>query len=565
MEKVKIIKLLLILAFVPGLLVGCKPGTNAGNGRDPDANTNSEAITKAEAKNLADSFNQLEAAHNKFQSSLEEFLTDTKNVADKSQSDKQSVDTKTPNDKLVDLLTASNKFNDTLNQSDSELPTSLGAVSNNINTTIKDIQKVTDPLKEGLVNKDTVLEVQKYLDVLNKHNVQKQFHGMFGPTTQKEVEQFLTQKNSQLVSEITKLKQIIGKIVPPTPTPSLSPAASPPSFDKNLKALSDQVRALEQQNNDLTDQVKNLSDKIEQSRKARKTTEIGSSLLFVVVIAGIAIWVTLKLRKNPKVIGRWIHKFTSSQEVRDHPPSSPTNQRGSTQSPYLTNDDAQELFRNLNYQLRQELSTQSITPSQFTSLVTRLENLEQASRIDYQDNLSSQQRQLPYQDNLSSQPTQLPYQDNLYSQQTQASRVFPQQPPTQRPSKNPPANLSAAELMIRDYNANPASLSQKATIVSETDESIEQRRLGRNLAPILEENRRGDYWILTSGSSNYLIPKSNIRINEYNYKTVESLFECDVHQQGDFSNLRLIEPAEVVPITSGKEWKLTKLGIIEFT
>ncbi|NET62170.1 MAG: hypothetical protein F6K47_40495, partial [Symploca sp. SIO2E6] len=93
MEKVKIIKLLLVLAFVPGLLVGCQSGMGTSEGQvTPSPSPTETPEQTAKAQDLADSFNQLEVAYNEFQPSLETFLTETKNVIDK-KVDKPSVDT----------------------------------------------------------------------------------------------------------------------------------------------------------------------------------------------------------------------------------------------------------------------------------------------------------------------------------------------------------------------------------------------------------------------------------------------------------------------------------------
>ncbi|NES19559.1 MAG: hypothetical protein F6K41_11680 [Symploca sp. SIO3E6] len=344
--------------------------------------------------------------------------------------------------------------------------------------------------------------------------------------------------------------------------------------DEEFIKLYEQVESLKQENNQLKTEVKELSNKLQQLIER-------FLLLFMVVIMVITIRFVARLLIDYQVIGQSIvrlingigklingigrlincigrlinnlfHKLINSKSDEENSHSSQENSVNSARSSYLTNKDTDELFKDLHDQLWHELSAQFITPGQLTSIVTRLQRLEHALRVNYQNHLSSQQKQLPYQKPLSSQQVQVP-------------EVPYQQPPIQKPTKNLPANLSAAQLVVRDYNTNPASLQPKATIVSETGESIEQRRLGRNLAPILEKNRGGNYWILNSGNSSYLVPDIDITINEYNYGTLKSLFECSISEPEDFSNWQLIKPAEVVPIASGKQWQLSKLGIIQFT
>ncbi|MDJ0662346.1 MAG: hypothetical protein QNJ42_23095 [Crocosphaera sp.] len=117
--------------------------------------------------------------------------------------------------------------------------------------------------------------------------------------------------------------------------------------------------------------------------------------------------------------------------------------------------------------------------------------------------------------------------------------------------------------LIEKYNKKKESLVDCIT-VSETKQSTEDRRLGKSQTVILEENRRGNYWIVEQEGMTYLIPSDNLRLNEYNYKTVEAVFECRGYQINISSNFKLKQPAIVKQTTDGMNWQLKKPGILEF-
>ena len=120
--------------------------------------------------------------------------------------------------------------------------------------------------------------------------------------------------------------------------------------------------------------------------------------------------------------------------------------------------------------------------------------------------------------------------------------------------------------LLSAYNLNSRSLSQSATTVSESEYTAEQRRLGRSVRSILESNNRGNYWILSEGSNEYLFPKGGMKINEHNYHTITAFFECMFKYHGSqaTNKFKLIKPAKVVMIGSSQTWQVTERGIIEF-
>ena len=125
--------------------------------------------------------------------------------------------------------------------------------------------------------------------------------------------------------------------------------------------------------------------------------------------------------------------------------------------------------------------------------------------------------------------------------------------------------LSEEEQLLKYYNDQEkrAILSQNATTVSATIESIDNSRLGVG-KPVLEKQRRGSYWILKQGSSQYLVPSDTIKINEYSIDTLKNLFECQgANSEGYKGKFELLKPAKVSSIGEEK-WQLSEPGKLEF-
>lgn len=117
--------------------------------------------------------------------------------------------------------------------------------------------------------------------------------------------------------------------------------------------------------------------------------------------------------------------------------------------------------------------------------------------------------------------------------------------------------------LVTAYNRNPGSLSKKATEVSETDESINQRRLKKSQPAVLQANRWGDYWIIVEGTFHYVVPRSGIKIKQSNYDTIQALFECYGGKMEEFHQFQLLKAVQVSSI-SPQKWQLTERGVLLF-
>jgi cell division protein FtsB len=155
--------------------------------------------------------------------------------------------------------------------------------------------------------------------------------------------------------------------------------------------------------------------------------------------------------------------------------------------------------------------------------------------------------------------------NNLQSNRTEGNIApFPASTPPPSPQRLKPQESSDIKL-VEAYNRDPGSLLHDAIEVTEIKDSIAQRRLGVNQTVVLEKVGRGkgNYWVLPSKGYNYLVPKKGIRINEYNYETVEALFLCYNYQPG-YSDFQLHKPARLSPLSQGETWQLIEQGELQF-
>ena len=122
-------------------------------------------------------------------------------------------------------------------------------------------------------------------------------------------------------------------------------------------------------------------------------------------------------------------------------------------------------------------------------------------------------------------------------------------------------NLSVTDL-LEIYHQAPKVLLRCATKVSVKEESLQKL----NQEPVfLVKVRNGNYWVIATEDANFywLLPKSNLRVNSFEYQSVQYLFECQGYQPDTINHFTLIQPARVS--FTGKEWRLEEKGILEFS
>lgn len=127
-------------------------------------------------------------------------------------------------------------------------------------------------------------------------------------------------------------------------------------------------------------------------------------------------------------------------------------------------------------------------------------------------------------------------------------------------------NLSDEEIkIVESYNSN-LDLSNLFDLfpVSPTKDSINQRRSGTITTYFEEDNRLGNYVIITGENGQYLLPKHNFRITTHNLESLMHFFQSDREiDTEEIKSFILIKPGIVFQKSSQSQWQLIDRGLIE--
>ena len=568
-----IYSLLLAFLLMSASLVACAP-------TDSKLEVSTEETSDISNGNvdLEKSFNDVETIHNEFQTSLENFMNDVVAAKD-GLKERELVNSSEVNQKLTELETKVRDYREQIFQTGNE--GNLEQIFNDINQNIQNIKPITEQLKDGL-GKEAIGELQLYLKVISSRNVN--YFGLLGPGTQGAVNGLLEENSEQLKDKIISLRQIVA------------PSSVIP--DENDNELTRKIADLEARNEELLAIVKNNQAEITNLKNFNnelqyipsELNQLETSLLIlrilvviiVLVLAGIILkllFEELKSRKRKKLIRERNNAGNSTgnsdiQELIFEVDDKVEDFYEELEKRYKTWDSEREKLQNqvIKLQQNQPVKTTDNNADNRKSIFKLEHEVKEISRqlqeiskwcdgelrkLQSQINQRQQNQQLRTPDNVAGGYTEAPRTNN-YS----PSPVTPEPQMNRQTSANQYAGSSGLQL-ISTYQQNPRLLSRDAIEVSETDQSIDQRRLGGGQGAILQKNRKGNYWILNEGGNDYMVPKNNIKINEYSLETVTNLFECQGYRP-EYSGFKLIKPAIVSCVSRGEVWQLVELGVLQF-
>jgi hypothetical protein len=508
MNKSSYIKLFLTLALSLNLLGGCKflpksqPQNNTGTTEQANPVNPPQKPNQEQLKKRVE---EIDEAYTTYFESQKKFIESFNQ-----QPIPKTVNTQDVSEKLSQL-------NEAITQLKNEIKPLQTTESNETSAIISDIEKlienlsdqVISPLKNGLTEL-VVGEVQVSLGILQKEATSADGKGRFGEQTSLGVEKFLTEKSQNITEKISRLKEAINSTSSTTSTTSISPGDSSSDFLR-----------LEQEFN----RFKREANERAKQQDSRIFFWIGSQLITTVLfIFLLIIW----LRHNKKPRRNHQNQITSgvsSQESEDQ-----------------VIDRYQELevkYKCLENQLKQLeqyyqnfLTQYIITPSQSTEdkVISDLYHPSQTLRH------SSPQRTRDYQESPLNKPQSALTNTNLSSIESQ---------------------------LIQEYNSNHKALLKKVIEVNVREDSLNKNRMGSNQPIALEPTRNGSYWVAQSGGVGYLIPKYKLKINQYNFETIQYIFECEGYSSNS-QGFKLLKPAQVYSSDGGKKWQVSQLGILQF-
>ncbi|GGA57904.1 hypothetical protein [Okeania sp. KiyG1] len=562
-----IYSLLLALLLMSGSLVACAPTES-----EPEPIPSEIPAPSNGKADLEKSFYDVETIHNEFQTSLDNFMNDVVAAKD-GLKEREFVNSFEVNQKLTELETKVREYREQIFQTGNE--GNLEQIFNDINQNIENIKPITEKLKDGL-GQEPISDLQIDLKIVSNREVS--YIGNLGPDTQKAINGLLTQNSEQLKDKIISLGQIVS---PPSVIP-----------DENDNELTRRIVNLERKNEELLAIVKNHQAEINNLKNLNSKlqyiptefNQLKTSLLILTILVVIIVLVLAGIILKPL--------FGESQPRRRKKLTQEGNNAGSSTGSsdtqeliFEVDDKVEDVYEKLEKMSkswdaeRKKLQNQIIDLQQNQQVKIPGNNADNRKFIfELEDKVKeisrqlqeisrwweSELRKLQSQINQRQQNQQLRTPDNVAGSYIETPRTtnYSPSPVTQEPQINPHSGSSGLQL-ISTYQQNPRLLSRNAIEVSETDQSIDQRRLGGGQGVILQKNRKGNYWILNEGGIDYMVPKNNIKINEYSSETVANLFECQGYRP-EYSGFKLIKPAIVSSVSRGEVWQLEERGVLEF-
>ena len=120
--------------------------------------------------------------------------------------------------------------------------------------------------------------------------------------------------------------------------------------------------------------------------------------------------------------------------------------------------------------------------------------------------------------------------------------------------------------LIRNYNYDPESLAGSYSIVSETKENFTQRYRDSKQPMIFEKISNGIFWLIQESHSTYwLFPQAKLKVDEFNYRSLQILFECRGFQDDYPTDFSLIRPSKLFLIEGTEQFEHEARGILDFS
>lgn len=502
MNKGSSAKFLIVLVLISGTLSGCLSSESPESQDSMSPNTYPSPINEKVSSPISSEVKQkFKELKNAYDKYKESQDQLLSNLPDKidENNPRPQINTKDAGDKLEEFDQASKNFRKALQPLDQR--DGKYQILEQLDQIKKELSsKVLKPLENGL-DKQAIEQVQKSLDFFRQENTPDRFYGNWGLQTRKYTTIFLEENAKKLATNIQNLEKTINSDVTSTsPRPSTTPT---PILPQKSTVSPEQVKFL-------TEEVNNL-----------KLLVYFLSLVAIVVFFRLILKTFRQSRRKTNNSGKpqTIDNRISSYDQRN-----------------------EEDFNELVTEIYQRIYSKFY--SELTIINNRFKQIEQ-QQAGPENNYPAQESRI-----VSDQQTVTTRTDN-----TQASRNLPTQGSgvQQYYSK-----------LVAEYNHNPSTLLKSATVVSETEDSINNRRLGSK--PVVLEkakSRTGNYCIIQETGVDYMVPKNNLKVNEYQYNTLAALFQCHGYQSGCSSNFKLLKPAIVTPSSGGK-WQLMEPGILQF-
>lgn len=536
------LKTLLAIILISSSIVGCQALR-----REDKKNINSPdqvEVVEEEKSNLTQSLEELNNKLNTFEQEKKAFISELENVIQykDNKAELELVNSNNLFQSFKDLQSANNELSSQHLSKFPENKIQLEDLHNSLNKSLEIIEPIITPAKDGLKeNSIKKIQAQIYSSPQREKPVKKEtWYGQYGKGTKDKIVENLNKHNlKKQTSDLTKIYSTAANIIQP------EEGANESSNSSSIEDWGNNIT--EEKIQSLNNQIEKLQKDIEQIKSSKTGFLPNLATGFLGAILALVLIFTLRdilnrLRKRKKTLPSRDPVASSNSRNNHH-----EDEQGNNKS---NNDNLIQEIERLK-QDNDELYGEHIKLNDaFTKLNNRLEEVEQ-KKTDSAYSSKSDSR--PY----STEPKYTP-QSKRQSRQPPIAPSY--DPPAREPSTT--SNYSNPQL-VETYNRHSRSLLRNATEVSETQNSISDRSLGKGTTVILENKNRGIYAVVPEGNTIYLVPSNSFRITDGNLTTVQASFECRRYQKGYSERFNLSRPAIVIPL-SGGQWQLQERGILEF-
>jgi hypothetical protein len=481
--------------------------------QENNANSDQTVDISGDVETLKTYFNNFKTKNTEFNQNLKQIVT--------REVEAQTVDFKGINQASTEFYDSLKKLKNILDESTVKNEDILQQSLTEIETLLASINKVIKPLDNGL-DKTNVTEVQRYINFFPRRGISAQYYGVFGTTTQEEIDLFLRQKFITIEQYLQEIEEIINMETIEVNPDNIDPINNTDNTEvKSINSLGE----LAQENQNLKTEITTFSNQIKKSIFI--VIVIGFIVIAIVLIAIIAIFYKLYQMEI-------VNNTNVKQNIKQNP--SPSNQ-------------------NPEYQLKFQKYDQEISRiNQYMEQIDRV-LIQQINRMNQQIINLEKNKQVNNNINHTNQPV------TTLSQSVNNPLVNTINTNPVSSNNNNSLTITSPEDLLSIYHNNPNFLLSKAIPISESLNTMNKRREGKDIIPIFEENRRGDYWLISLSDNNYLFPRPDFKINEFSYKSLIVSFICH-NDNLTLTKFKVIKPAQLIKTIQG--WELKQTGEINF-
>ncbi|GEM_PF-4231433 len=205
------------------------------------------SVSMEEKEKITIALQELNQAKNDFNLALQAFTKELQAVAN-TEKKVSLTPLQNVNVKLDQLMESSQNLKQILEKSSLNSQDQIKNKLQNIDAILNRFSKIIYPFKKG-VNSGEVKKVQEYLGFFPRRNINPQFYGIYGQTTQEEIESFNKDNLNKLSVQIKQLTDNINQEFV---------QIQKNSEGENLQKLAEKLSKLESENNNLKSQVNQL-------------------------------------------------------------------------------------------------------------------------------------------------------------------------------------------------------------------------------------------------------------------------------------------------------------------